>query len=95
MRALETTGTFGLPDTPVAVAGDWHGNFDWIGRAIPAAARSGAETLLHAGDFGFWPGHTGALLASVDGWVKKTQQAPPVRHSRGAVVIRIQPDAFA
>ncbi|GAA5037660.1 metallophosphoesterase [Microbacterium fluvii] len=66
---LETAPNFELPDERVVVAGDWHANRPWIGRAIPAAARTGVQTILHLGDFGFWPGGTADLLAAVEYWV--------------------------
>ncbi|PPL19815.1 hypothetical protein GY24_04145 [Microterricola pindariensis] len=55
----------------MVVAGDWHGNFDWIGKAIPSVARetSGVRTILHAGDFGIWSGARGRnFLDAVDFW---------------------------
>lgn len=42
---------------PIAVFGDWHGNLGWALTAIGSAAREGAHTAIHVGDFGFdWPG---------------------------------------
>lgn len=42
----------------IAIAGDWHGNTAWAIRMISIAAESfHVDTLLHVGDFGFWPGH--------------------------------------
>jgi hypothetical protein len=42
---------------PFVVAGDWHGNQGWAITAIQSAARAGARTILHVGDFGLdWPG---------------------------------------
>lgn len=55
----------------VALAGDWHGNVDWIGRAIPAIAREapGVRTILHAGDFGIWADVSGRkYIDAVDFW---------------------------
>ena len=81
VKALETAPTMDLPDTRVAVAGDWHGNLRWIGRAIPAAARAAASTLIHLGDFGIWPGQTAQLLGVVDFWCAKstTPRQPGIR----------------
>ncbi|WP_284753200.1 metallophosphoesterase [Arthrobacter sp. efr-133-R2A-120] len=42
---------------PIAIFGDWHGNAGWAVTAIRSAAREGAATMLHVGDFGLdWPG---------------------------------------
>jgi hypothetical protein len=56
-------------ETRVAIAGDWHGNIRWVGRAIPALRRHAPDvrTILHAGDFGIWPGSMGkSFLGAVD-----------------------------
>lgn len=43
--------------SPIAVMGDWHGEQGWALDAIRSAAREGARTILHVGDFGLdWPG---------------------------------------
>lgn len=58
-------------ETHVVVAGDWHGNVGWIGKAIPAIAREAScvRTILHAGDFGIWAGLQGRkYLDAVDFW---------------------------
>jgi Calcineurin-like phosphoesterase len=49
----------------VLVAGDWHGNTVWALHAIVDEARQLPEprVILHAGDFGFWPGTEGAVYA--------------------------------
>lgn len=42
---------------PFVVAGDWHGDQGWAITAAKSAARAGARTILHVGDFGLdWPG---------------------------------------
>lgn len=42
---------------PVAVFGDWHGNAGFALMALRSAARAGARTAVHVGDFGLdWPG---------------------------------------
>lgn len=42
---------------PIAVLGDWHGDLGWALTAARSAAREGARTALHVGDFGLdWPG---------------------------------------
>lgn len=55
------------PDV-VLVAGDWHGNVPWMKLIFQYAFRSGADCILHAGDFGFWtPGYdTDRYLNSVE-----------------------------
>lgn len=67
----EVASTFDLPDSPVVVAGDWHGNRDWVELVLPAVARTGAKTMLHLGDFGFWPGESTDLLKFVDDWASR------------------------
>lgn len=43
--------------TPIAIAGDWHGDLAWAVLTARSAAREGAKTMLHVGDFGLdWPG---------------------------------------
>lgn len=44
----------------IIVAGDWHGDADWASTVIESAYAAGADTILHLGDFGFWPGDWGA-----------------------------------
>lgn len=53
-----------LPDTVVAVAGDWHGDAWWAGRAIAAIHRANPQvrTVLQLGDF--WS--SAAMLDAVD-----------------------------
>lgn len=38
----------------VAVAGDWHGNYNYVPRALNYAYKQGAEVVVHVGDFGYW-----------------------------------------
>lgn len=59
-------------ETLVLIAGDWHSNANWMGRVIPAAARTRARTILHVGDFGFWPGHTQQFLDTIEFWCDHT-----------------------
>lgn len=54
----------------VLVAGDWHGNGPWarwvIRQAMLLLSREELKLILHAGDFGFWPGEGGEIyLAEV------------------------------
>ena len=66
-----------VPDR-IAVAGDWHGNMRWATQQI---ARIGRDVLkdeprkiiLHAGDFGIWPGKPGKIfLDSVEAVLELT-----------------------
>ncbi len=60
-------------DARVGVAGDWHGSFIWIQRAIPRLARAGIKTVFQLGDFGIWPGHSGRKwVESAEYWCAKT-----------------------
>lgn len=46
-----------LDSRPIAIFGDWHGSAGWALTAVRSAAREGARTALHVGDFGLdWPG---------------------------------------
>jgi calcineurin-like phosphoesterase family protein len=54
----------------VVLAGDWHGNSGWarhvIGKARELLKREERKIILHAGDFGVWPGVPGrAFLEEV------------------------------
>lgn len=66
LDTLETATAIDLPDTTVAVAGDWHGNSGWIGHAIRTLGRIApdVDTILHVGDF--WP--TPHLCSAIDNW---------------------------
>lgn len=47
---------FDMPEpTKLMVAGDWHNNSVWAIKAIKHAKEAGADTILHLGDFGYWP----------------------------------------
>lgn len=62
-------------ETQVAVAGDWHGDTSWVQEILPALHRFAPDvrTVLHAGDFGFWPPlHRKAFTDTVDFWCKST-----------------------
>jgi len=39
----------------VLIAGDTHGNLDWIGTLCKLAVRHGCEGIIQLGDFGLWP----------------------------------------
>lgn len=53
MKALETARTIDLPDTRVAVSGDWHGNLAWLRTLAPAitALAPDVTTILQLGDW--------------------------------------------
>lgn len=36
------------------MAGDWHGHSQWAEACFQRAYQSGADAILHVGDFGFW-----------------------------------------
>ena len=58
-----------LFDRRVVVAGDWHRNGAWVQEIVPRIAvyDPSITTILHAGDFGLWPGRTGeSFLHTVD-----------------------------
>lgn len=43
--------------TKAVIAGDWHGNYAWVkNKGIYMCQRSGADTIIQLGDFGFTPG---------------------------------------
>jgi Icc-related predicted phosphoesterase len=44
----------------IGVAGDWHGNTEWAMNALRKFAARDIHTVLHVGDFGIWPGESGA-----------------------------------
>lgn len=53
-----------LADPPggrLLLAGDWHGNAVWAGKALSLAARRGVSTVLQLGDFGFTVDGEGVL----------------------------------
>ncbi|GAA3882517.1 hypothetical protein GCM10022381_25980 [Leifsonia kafniensis] len=59
----------------VAVAGDWHGSFSWVQKAIPALHRMAPEvrTILQLGDFGIWRERAGKGFSNaVDYWCRVT-----------------------
>ena len=66
-------GPGGRKPSRIALAGDWHGNVDWVQRAIPLLHRFAPDVtqILHVGDFGYWPGRERkGFLAAVDYWAK-------------------------
>lgn len=74
LSVLESVPLLSLRDEAVVIAGDSHGNLNWPARALPIAAGTGAQTMLHVGDFGFWPGRGALFLVAVDGWAQTTRQ---------------------
>jgi Calcineurin-like phosphoesterase len=52
---MEPDADFDMPEpAKLLVAGDWHGD-SWAIQALKHARLAGCDTVLHAGDFGFWP----------------------------------------
>lgn len=43
----------------LGIAGDWHGNTQWVVAALKGFKLAGIDTVYHVGDFGFWPGNEG------------------------------------
>lgn len=46
----------------VAFAGDWHGNTAWALHSLRELAAAGIDRIYHVGDFGLWPGASGAAF---------------------------------
>lgn len=88
MNALGAAATFDLVDEAVVVAGDWHGNRHWVSRAIMAAAKTGARSILHLGSFGFWPRESADWLACTDYWVAESRKQ---RRSPGIERVLVTP----
>ena len=44
----------------VGFAGDWHGDLEWALHALDLFASQNITTIFHLGDFGIWPGKSGA-----------------------------------
>ncbi len=60
-------------DPRVGIAGDWHGNFNWLGHALTLCRKAGVKTVFHLGDFGIWPGREGQKwLARTEAWCVTT-----------------------
>ncbi|MFD7871506.1 metallophosphoesterase [Microbacterium sp. NPDC059771] len=53
MSLLDTAAMMDLPDTRVAVCGDWHGNVGWVRTLAPAIGRLAPDvtTILQVGDW--------------------------------------------
>lgn len=59
----------------VAVCGDWHGNERWAVSVLDYLAGAGITKVLHAGDFGLWPGAEGErYLRDVCECLERNQQ---------------------
>jgi len=57
----------GANESHVGLAGDWHGDTRWAMHALKMFAQNRIRTVLHVGDFGIWPGPSGAkYLRKVD-----------------------------
>lgn len=65
MRALEYSDHIELPDTRVAVCGDWHGNGGWVETLakILIALAPDVTTILQLGDWWMDPGLTDEIFA--------------------------------
>lgn len=50
--------------TFIGLSGDWHGNVRWAESVLQQFADAEVTTVLHAGDFGIWPGMQGASYLS-------------------------------
>jgi predicted phosphodiesterase len=48
----------------IGVAGDWHGNTGHALKALKLLAGNNIATIAHVGDFGVWPGNSGAIRKS-------------------------------
>ena len=60
-------------ETSVVVAGDWHGSVSWVQQVFPFLRRAVpcVRTVLHLGDFGYWPERPGqGFVQTVDYWAK-------------------------
>jgi hypothetical protein len=64
----------------VTVAGDWHGESDFVEAVVRAApaGRGGRPVLLQLGDFGIWPGTPGTQFLD---------RVEAVLHERDAIVL--------
>jgi len=64
----------------VTVTGDWHGESDFVEAVVRAApvGRAGRPVLLQLGDFGIWPGRSGARFLD---------RLEVVLHERDAIVL--------
>lgn len=51
--------------TYVGLAGDWHGNTPWAVSVLEQFAAAGITEVYHVGDFGIWPGGSGAQYLSI------------------------------
>lgn len=57
----------GANESHVGVAGDWHGDTRFAMHALKRFSQNRIRTVLHVGDFGLWPGESGAkYLRKVD-----------------------------
>ena len=48
----------------IGLAGDWHGNDRWAVSVLESFYAVGIRTVFQLGDFGFWPGYSGAAYLS-------------------------------
>lgn len=80
----------------VAMAGDWHGSWKHAGPALADIGERGITTVLHAGDFGIWPGPSGrAFLDHVTGRATRyglTIYVTPGNHEDWSRLLSIEPE---
>lgn len=50
-----------LTPSTIAIAGDWHGNYVYMRKAIRWCHKQGVDTIIHLGDFGFWHNAKGKM----------------------------------
>jgi hypothetical protein len=59
----------------LGIAGDWHGNDRWAISCLDFFAEAGITKVLHAGDFGIWPGPDGRIyLERIRACLERNQQ---------------------
>jgi|GEM_PF-679013 len=99
MKALETTSTITLPDTRVAVCGDWHGNFAWLHTLTPAITllAPDVKTIFQLGDWWMQTGVSDRIFA--DAGIERVYvtlgnhepwgEIAPLQHAHQGEAIRI------
>ncbi len=99
MKALETTRTITLPDTRVAVCGDWHGNLAWLRTLAPAITTLAPDvkTVLQLGDW--WMNRDASDRIFTDAGIERVYvtlgnhepwgEIAPLQHAHQGEVIRI------
>lgn len=79
----------------VGLAGDWHGNLWHAERSLKKFSAAGICSILHLGDFGLWPGNSGAkFIRRVDtacAWHGVTIQISDGNHEDHSRLDQIEP----